>query len=67
FFVLVFFISDDIFNEFVFVFLFIQLAVVAFWLLPVFCYQVFIKKRRIKLAVYKALASYKEALGQVSW
>jgi fatty acid desaturase len=67
FFVLVFFIDDGIFNEFVFVLLFIQLALVAFWLLPVFCYQVFIKKLRVKLAIYKALASYKEALGHVSW
>jgi len=33
----------------------------------VFCYQVFIKKLRVKLAMYKALASYKEATGHVSW
>ncbi|WP_299804933.1 hypothetical protein [uncultured Shewanella sp.] len=67
FFVLVFFLADGIFNEFVFVLLFIQIALLIFWLLPVFCYQVFVKKLRVKLAVYKALASYKEAIGHVSW
>jgi fatty acid desaturase len=67
FFVLVFFLLDGIFNEFVFVLLFIQSALLIFWLLPVFCYQVFIKKLRVKLAMYKALASYKEAIGHVSW
>ena len=67
FFVLVFFIADGVFNEFVFVLLFIQLALFFFWLLPVFCYQVFIKKLRVKLAIYKTLASYKYALGHVSW
>ncbi len=67
FFVLVFFLLDGIFNEFVFVLLFIQSALLIFWLLPVFCYQVFIKKLRVKLAMYKALASYKEATGHVSW
>ncbi len=67
FFVLVFFFLDGIFNEFVFVLLFIQSALLVFWLLPVFCYQVFIKKLRVKLAMYKALASYKEAISHVSW
>ncbi|TVL16971.1 hypothetical protein AYI92_14270 [Shewanella xiamenensis] len=67
FFVLVFFLADGIFNEFVFVLLFIQSALLIFWLLPVFCYQVFVKKLRVKLAIYKALASYKEAIGHVSW
>ncbi|GAA5194987.1 hypothetical protein [Ferrimonas gelatinilytica] len=67
FFVLVFFLADGIFNEFVFVLLFIQSALLIFWLLPVFCYQVFVKKLRVKLAFYKALASYKEAIGHVSW
>jgi hypothetical protein len=67
FFVLVFFLLDGIFNEFVFVLLFIQSALLIFWLLPVFCYQVFIKKLRVKLAMYKALASYKEAISHVSW
>ena len=67
FFVLVFFLLDGIFNEFVFVLLFIQSAFLIFWLLPVFCYQVFIKKLRVKLAMYKTLASYKEAIGHVSW
>ncbi|GGF06207.1 hypothetical protein [Pseudoalteromonas gelatinilytica] len=65
--VLFFFLVDGIFNEFVFVLLFIQSALLIFWLLPVFCYQVFFKKLRVKLALYKALASFKEAIAHVSW
>ncbi len=65
--VLVLFLADGIFNEIVFILLFIQSALFIFWLLPVFCYQIFIKKLRVKLAIYKALASYKEAIGHVSW
>jgi len=42
-FVVLFFLIDGIFNEFVFVALFIQAFLFVVWLLPVFCYQVFIK------------------------
>jgi hypothetical protein len=66
-FVLVFFLVDGLYNEFVFVLLFIQAFLVLFWLGPVFLYQVFIKKVRLKYAVYRALASYKEALAHFSW
>ncbi|MCK8129088.1 hypothetical protein MTF66_29025 [Pseudoalteromonas sp. 2CM39R] len=66
-FVLLFFFVDGIFNEFVFVALFVQGLLFTVWLLPVFCYQVFFKKLSVKFAFYKALASYKEALGHVSW
>lgn len=66
-FVLLFFFVDGIFNEFVFLALFVQGLLFTVWLLPVFCYQVFYKKLSVKFAFYKALVSYKEALGQVSW
>ena len=66
-FVLLIFFVDGIFNEFVFVALFVQGFLFTVWLLPVFCYQVFFKKLSAKYAFYKALASYKEALGHVSW
>lgn len=66
-FVLLIFFVDGIFNEFVFVALFVQVFLFTVWLLPVFCYQVFFKKLSAKYAFYKALASYKEALGHVSW
>lgn len=66
-FVLLIFFVDGIFNEFVFVALFVQGFLFTVWLLPVFCYQVFFKKLSANYAFYKALASYKEALGHVSW
>jgi len=66
-FVLLFFFVDGIFNEFVFVALFVQLFLFTFWLLPVFFYQVFFKKISVKYAFYTALASYKKALTHVSW
>jgi hypothetical protein len=65
--VLFFFFVDGLFNQFVFVALFIQAFLFVVWLLPVFCYQVFYKKLRVKYAIYKALATYKEALSHVSW
>jgi hypothetical protein len=67
FFVLLFFFVNGLFNEFVFVCLFIQVLLVLVWLLPVLCYQVFYKKLRVKYAIYKALASYKDAIGYLSW
>jgi fatty acid desaturase len=66
-FVLLIFFVDGIFNEFVVVALFVQCFLFTVWLLPVFYYQVFFKKFSAKYALYKALASYKEALGHVSW
>ncbi|NHH90398.1 hypothetical protein IMPJCBKJ_02998 [Pseudoalteromonas sp. MB47] len=65
--VLIFFLLDGIYNELVFVLLFIQILLFVVWFLPVFCYQVFYKKLRVKLAIYKALASYKEAVSHFSW
>lgn len=65
--VLLFYLLDGIFNEFVFVLLFVQVFLVFIWFLPVFCYQVFIKKLRVKVAVYKAFASNKEAMSHLSW
>ena len=66
-FVLIFFLAYGAFNEFVFVALFVQAFLLVVWLLPVFCYQVFIKQLSVKLAFYKAMATYKEALGHLSW
>lgn len=65
--VLLFFIIDGIYNEFVFVLLFLQVLLLVVWLIPVFIYHVLVKKLRVKVAVYKALASYKEAISHVSW
>ena len=65
--VLIFFLLDGIYNKFVFLLLFIQVFLLVVWFLPVFCYQVFYKKLRGKIAIYKALASYKEAVSNFSW
>jgi hypothetical protein len=65
--VVVFFIVDGLNNEFVFIALFVQVSLLILWLLPVFCYQIFIKKLSVKYAFYKALATYKEVLGHASW
>jgi len=65
--VLLFFFADGLFNPFVFVALFIQAFLFVFWLLPVFCCQVFYKKLGVKYSFYRALATYKEALAHVSW
>ncbi|XPF94877.1 hypothetical protein ACM9HF_02375 [Colwellia sp. RE-S-Sl-9] len=67
FFVIVFFIVDGLGNEFVFIALFVQVVLFVIWLLPVFFYQVFIKKLSVKYAFYTSMASYKEVLGHVSW
>ena len=64
---LLFFLLDGLYNEFVFMALFLQVFLFLFWLGPYFAYQVLIKKLRFKYAFYKSLASYKEALGHVSW
>jgi fatty acid desaturase len=66
-FVLLFLFVDGIFNKFVFVALFVQVFLLIVWLLPVFFYQVFFKKVSVKYSFYKALASYKDALGYVPW
>lgn len=66
-FALIFYLADGIFDEFVFMALFIQAFLFLFWLGPVFIYQVCIKKLRVKYAIYKSLASYKEALGHITW
>lgn len=66
-FVLVFYLADGALNEFVFMALFVQAFLFIVWLLPVFCYQVFFKRVSVKYAFYRALASYKSALGHVTW
>ncbi|WP_394133296.1 hypothetical protein [Shewanella maritima] len=47
--------------------IFIQIAVLILWLLPFALYQIFRKNNSIKLATYKALASYRNIMEQASW
>lgn len=54
-------------RQFVIVAIFVQSALVVFWLLPVFLYQVLVKKQALALSVLKALASYKNLMGRVQW
>ncbi|MCC4834974.1 hypothetical protein LMH66_20245 [Shewanella sp. 10N.7] len=45
----------------------IQIALFFLWLLPVALYQIVRKNNSIKLATYKALASYRNIMEQASW
>ena len=54
-------------HELAFTILFVQLAVFLLWLLPVALFQIIRKNSSVKLAVYKALASYRNIMGQASW
>ena len=54
-------------REFVIVALFVQVAILLLWLLPVFLYQVLIKKQDLAVSIWRALASYKNLMGQVQW
>ena len=54
-------------RQFVLAAIFVQSALFVFWLLPVFLYQVLFKKQELALSVLKALASYKNLMGQVQW
>ena len=65
--VVFFFIVDGIYNPFVFVGLLVQGVLILFWILPMFLYQVLFKGINPKYAFYKALASYKDIMGHVSW
>ena len=47
--------------------IFIQIAVFILWLLPFALYQIFRKNNSVKLATYKALASYRNIMEQASW
>jgi len=47
--------------------LFVQLAVFLLWLFPIALYQILRKNSSIKLATYKALASYRNIMEQASW
>ena len=67
FFVVLFYIVDSTFNEFVFIALFIQMLILVLWLIPVFLYKLLVKKVELKLAVYGALTSYKDLISHVSW
>ncbi|MDT0596635.1 hypothetical protein [Glaciecola petra] len=64
---LLFYMLDTELNEFAFVAIFGQLFILVVWLLPVYFYQVLVKKLDTKVAIYHALASYKNLMGQVSW
>lgn len=54
-------------RQFVFAAVFVQCALVVFWLLPFFLYQVLVKKQALVLSALKALASYRYLMGQVQW
>jgi hypothetical protein len=54
-------------RQFVFAAIFVQFALVVFWLLPVFLYQVLVKKQALVLSAVKALVSYRYLIGQVQW
>lgn len=65
--VLFFFLTDGFSNQIVIVGLVSQGIIFGFWLVPVFLYQVLGKRLSLKIATYKALASYRNAMDQVSW
>lgn len=65
--VLLVFWNDGILNKFVFICLFLQVIYFLVYLLPVFLYQIFCKKVRLKFAIYTALAAYKEAFRYISF
>ena len=65
--VLFFFLAEGFKNEIVIVGLVSQGIIFVFWLAPVFLYQVLGKRLSLKIAVYKALASYRNAMDQVPW
>ncbi|QPG05249.1 hypothetical protein IT774_14180 [Salinimonas marina] len=54
-------------REFVIVAIFVQVAILLLWLLPVFLYQVLIRKQDLAVSIWCALASYKDLMGQVQW
>ncbi|WP_343862805.1 hypothetical protein [Aliiglaciecola litoralis] len=54
-------------REFVIVAIFVQVAILLLWLLPVFLYQVLIRKQDLAVSIWRALASYKDLMGQVQW
>ncbi|KUJ78458.1 hypothetical protein AWR36_015930 [Microbulbifer flavimaris] len=65
--VLFFFLADGFNNEIVIAGLVSQGIIFVFWLVPIFLYQVLGKRLSLKVAMYKALASYRNAMDQVQW
>ncbi|WHI52737.1 hypothetical protein P3339_08235 [Microbulbifer sp. MLAF003] len=65
--VLFFFLVEGFENEIVIVGLVVQGITFVFWLVPVFLYQVLRQKLPLKVATYKTLSSYRNAMDQVSW
>ncbi|WGL17730.1 hypothetical protein PVT68_05395 [Microbulbifer bruguierae] len=65
--VLFFFLAEGFESEIVIVGLVAQGIIFVFWLVPVFLYQVLRQKLSLKVATYKALSSYRNAMDQVSW
>lgn len=61
------FLAEGFNNEIVIVGLVFQGIIFVFWLVPVFLYQVLGKRLSFKVATYKALASYRNAMDQVQW
>lgn len=64
-FALVFFLLGE--NDFAAFALGVQLGLLLLWIFPVFVNNLFVKKNTLKLAGYKALASYNELMGHVNW
>lgn len=56
----VFFLVGKPLDDVAFVFVFVQIAFFAVWLLPYFIYQVLFRKRELLYAFYKTLSSYKD-------
>ena len=54
-------------RQFTIIALVAQLFIIIFMIFPVFIYHVLFKKRRLKLSLYKALASYKTFMEGVNW
>ena len=57
---LVFYLVGKPLDEVAYVFVFVQIAFLAVWLLPYFIYQVLFRKRKLLYAFYKTLCSYKD-------
>ncbi len=55
------------YREFASIALGAQLAIILLWLFPVFLNQTLVKKEPMKLALHKALASYRDLMSHVNW
>ncbi|AOS95840.1 hypothetical protein AUP74_00369 [Microbulbifer aggregans] len=65
--ILIFFLGEGFGSGIVIIGLVAQGVIFVFLLLPVFLYQVLRQKLSLKVATYKALSSYRNAMEHVSW